>query len=346
MPATEPSPGIRVPLRKGEAFRKALVSGGALDPSRKVCSDRNYVYLPVKELDRESLQLIAGLGEYEPISHQFAMDRRRVTVEDLLGRRTTYEVVGDIAIVEDPEEKRAAEAIMAVHHSVRTAIAPESEVEGEFRTRRFRHVAGEERTTTTHREHGLQYRIDLQGAYFTPRLGTERLRVAEQIEPGQTVLDMFAGVGPFALLYARRGARVVAVDKNPVAVSYLRENARLNRLEVEIREGDAAALALEFRDSMDRVIMNLPHCASRFLEPAMLAAKDGGVIHYYTFAPDDDLYRDRKVVEEAAVRLGFRVEFLYQGVVRSYSPRQSNVVLDFQVVKSGVTSIAIKGSRN
>jgi len=337
----ELSPGIKVPLRKGEAFRKALANVGALDPRRKVCSDEDHVYIPVRELDRETMQLIERLGPFETVNRHFSLDRRRVTVEDLLERRTSYEVVGDIAIVEDPEEKRAAQAIMAVHRSIRTVITPISEVEGEYRVRRFRHVAGEERTTTTHREHGLRYSIDLQGAYFTPRLGTERLRVAKQIEPGQSVLDMFAGVGPFALLFARRGARVVAVDKNPVAVSYLQENARHNKVEVEILEGDAALLSPSYRDRMDHIIMNLPHCASRFLEPAMIAARDGGVVHYYTFAPDDELYQDRAVIEEAAARLGFRVEFLYQGVVRSYSPRQSNVVFDFRVVKSRFSSIAI-----
>ena len=73
---------------------------------------------------------------------------------------------------------------MSTSKSIKTVIAPISDVEGEFRTRRFRHVAGEVRTTTTHKEHGLRYQVDLQRAYFTPRLGTERLRIARLVGPG------------------------------------------------------------------------------------------------------------------------------------------------------------------
>jgi tRNA (guanine37-N1)-methyltransferase len=210
-------------------------------------------------------------------------------------------------------------------------VAPISDVEGEFRTRRFKVVAGEVRTTTTHKEHDLRYRVDLGGAYFTPRLGTERLRIAGLVNPSEAVFDMFAGVGPFALLLAKRGSRVVAIDKNPVAVRYLRENALLNKVEnIEILEGDAADLALSYKDWADHVIMNLPHSASQFIIPAMTAAKSGGCIHYYAISPEDDLYRDLALIEKAATQMGASVEVLYRGVVRSYSPRKYNVVIDFR----------------
>jgi tRNA (guanine37-N1)-methyltransferase len=223
---------------------------------------------------------------------------------------------------------------MSTCKSIKTVVAPISDVEGEFRTRRFKVVAGEVRTTTTHKEHGLSYRVDLKGAYFTPRLGTERLRIAGLIDPSEVVLDMFAGVGPFALLLAKRGSRVVAIDKNPVAVKYLRENALLNKVEnIEILEGDAAELALSYKDWADHVIMNLPHSASQFLIPAITAAKSGGVIHYYAISPEEDLYRDVALIEKAATQMGASVEVLYRGVVRSYSPRKYNVVIDFRVRK-------------
>jgi len=212
-------------------------------------------------------------------------------------------------------------------------ITPVSDVEGEFRTRRFRHVAGEERTITVHREHGLRYRVDLEGAYFTPRLGTERLRISRQVSPGDYVLDMFAGVGPYALLLAHRGARVVAIDKNPVAVKYLRENAILNRTDVEILEGDASDLARNYENMVDHVIMNLPHTAHQFLIPAIQAAKNGGMVHYYAISQDDDLYKDLDLIEAAASQLGVKIDMLYKGVVRSYAPHRYNVVMDIRVSK-------------
>ncbi len=243
-------------------------------------------------------------------------------------------MVGDIAMVEDSEADKVAFALMSTSKSIKTVIAPISDVEGEFRTRRFRHVAGEPGTVTTHKEHGLRYRVDLEGAYFTPRLGTERLRIAGLVHPTDMVLDMFAGVGPFALLLARRCSSVIAMDKNPVAVKFLRENARLNKIEnIEILEGDASDLALPYENTADHVIMNLPHSASLFLLPAIRAAKSGGTVHYYCIAPEDDLYKDEALIKDAALQMRASVEVLYRGIVRSYAPHRHNVVLDFMVHK-------------
>jgi tRNA (guanine37-N1)-methyltransferase len=145
---------------------------------------------------------------------------------------------------------------------------------------------------------------------------------------------MFAGVGLFALLLAKRGAQVIAMDKNPVAVKYLRENALLNKISnIEILEGDASELALRYEGRADHVIMNLPHSASQFLIPAMRAAKPGGVVHYYCIAPEDDLFRDEALIRKTAGELGARVEVLYKEIVRSYAPHRSNVVIDSKVCK-------------
>ena len=66
----------------------------------------------------------------------------------------------------------------------------------------------------------------------------------------------------------------------------------------------------------------------------MKIAKDGGVVHYYAIAPEDDLFgRDTAFVEEAAQAAGVKAEILRRGVVRSYAPHQYNIVIDFAVHK-------------
>jgi len=327
--------GIKVQRSRGEEFRKVLVEMAAFDRSRKIISDESNVYLPVLEIDELAASRLRQIGDFERIEMDFPVEEHSLSPKDLLGFQPGFEVVGDIAIVEDIDAERVASALMSASKNIRAVIAPLSDVEGEFRTRRFRHVAGEARTVTTHKEHGLRYRVDLEGAYFTPRLGTERLRVAGLVRPGDVVLDMFAGVGPFALLMAKKGARVIAMDKNSVAVQYLKENARLNKVEsIEILEGDAGGLALGCESQADHVIMNLPHSASQFLIPAMRAAKPGGIVHYYAIAPEKDLYRDLALIEKAADQMSASVEVIYEGVVRSYAPHRYNVVIDFRVRKS------------
>ncbi|MGD9911531.1 class I SAM-dependent methyltransferase [Methanothrix sp.] len=328
---SELTPGLKVPRSMGERIRRALIEMGALDKGKRIRSDDSHVYIPV--LDSISPDALKGLADVEIVHMEFDEDRRRITVEEILGRRPSFETIGDIAVVEDEEPERSAEAIMAVHRGIRTVLTPFSDVEGEFRLRRYRHVAGEMKTLTIHREHGIRYKVDLERAYFSPRLSTERLRVAEQVRPGDLVVDMFAGVGPFSLLMAKRGARVIAIDKNPCAVKLLKENARMNRLDVEIREGDASSLTEDLADKADHVVMNLPHSASLFLTEAIRTAKNGGVVHYYTFAPEDDLYRDVRIIEEKARELGCKAAVTYRSVVRSYAPRKYNVVIDFMVKK-------------
>jgi tRNA (guanine37-N1)-methyltransferase len=328
--------GLKVSRKNGEKIRKALVETGAFDSSRKICSDESHVYLPILEMDEKSAASVRSIAEFELVEINFPPEEKIPSLEDLLGFRPSFEVVGDIAMVEDNDAERVAAALMSTSKSIKTVIAPISDVEGEFRTRRFRHVAGEDGTVTLHREHGLRYRVDLEGAYFTPRLGTERLRIASLVSPGDVVLDMFAGVGPFALLLAKKGADVIAMDKNPVAVKYLRENALLNKINnIEILEGDAAELALHYENRADHVIMNLPHSASSFLIPAMRAARSEGVVHYYCIASDDDLYKDEALIRKAAEEMDAGGEVLYKEIVRSYAPHRSNVVIDFQVHKSG-----------
>ena len=326
------SPGIKVKRDIGEQFRKALAGQGALDRRRKIASDEAYVYLPVRPELVEEKQL-RNISDYEQVVREFVHEPVILTPEGILGYQPSFEVIGDIAVVEQDDVETVASALMSSCKNLRSVITPISDVEGEFRTRRFRHVTGEERTNTIHKEHCIRYRVDLEGAYFTPRLGTERLRVARQVRPGDFVLDMFAGVGPFALLLARRGVRVVAIDKNPVAVKCLRENALLNKIDVEILEGDASDLALNYEDVADHVIMNLPHTAHQFLGPAIRAAKNGGVVHYYAISEEKDRYCDLGLIEAATAHQGAKAEVLYKGTVRSYAPHRYNVVIDFCVSK-------------
>src|SRR2546430_11097004 len=56
------------------------------------------------------------------------------------------------------------------------------------------------------------------------------------VEKGERVVDMFAGVGPFSILIAKRlgDVRVEAIDANPQAVELLQENVRANKVESKV----------------------------------------------------------------------------------------------------------------
>ena len=235
-----------------------------LDNSVKISADEMFLYLPLtREPAPDALRNFPE--ETELNECDFEIQEKKPVPEDLLGFSPVYEVIGDIALLEDPDldtqkASRIADALLRAHPNVKTVLKPLTPVIGEFRVREFEVIAGEPRTETIHREYGCRYQVDLSRAYFTPRLSTERSRVLSWVKKGDIVVDMFSGVGPYSILIAKnkKPSKVLAIDKNPEAVRYLRENIILNSVKnIEAIEGDAREEAKRFAGTADHVIMNL-----------------------------------------------------------------------------------------
>ena len=135
------------------------------------------------------------------------------------------------------------------------------------------------------REHGLRYRLDLQRVMWAPgnvgwRAGPRGPAAVAALyaHPGpRAVLDCFAGVGYFALQFARHwpAAQVLAIEKNPVAAEYLRQNVVLNGLaNVEVIESDCRDVTRE----ADIVHLGYISDSARFLPYADSQLRDGGAI--------------------------------------------------------------------
>jgi len=89
---------------------------------------------------------------------------------------------------------------------------------------------------------GLSLRVRGDGffqinSWTTPLLLQTALRLA-QVQPGERVLDLYCGVGLFALAMARAGAQVLGIEQNRAAVQMARENANRNNLQAEFVDGD------------------------------------------------------------------------------------------------------------
>ncbi|HLF07674.1 MAG TPA: class I SAM-dependent methyltransferase family protein [Thermoplasmata archaeon] len=207
----------------------------------------------------------------------------------------SFDVVGDVAILKLESEVEAyaqdiANALTRWNPAIRR-VALDSGVSGDLRVRELRLLIGGD-LITSHQENGLRFRLDLASVYFSPRLSGERLRLAAQVRPGERVLDMFAGVGPFAVLIAKRrpDCEVVAVDANPAACWFLRENARSNGVSVDLREGRIEDVAPTL-GRFDRIIMNLPRSAEDYFPLALSLLRPGAPedtrhVHLYTVADE------------------------------------------------------------
>lgn len=213
----------------------------------------------------------------------------RAGIEEPERASSGVDVVGDIAIVRlsgfsPKEKKKIGEALLAEMKNVGVVLEQEGGIEGEYRLRKLKHVAGERRTLTVHRENGCAFRVDVARTYFSPRLSTERLRVAEEVGPRERVLNMFAGVGPYSVLIAKRaGARVTSCEVNGYAAELHLENNRMNKVEdlVTVVNADAADLPKLVRSKFDRILMPHPSEADRFIPTALKLARKGGRLVYY-----------------------------------------------------------------
>jgi tRNA (guanine37-N1)-methyltransferase len=181
--------------------------------------------------------------------------------------------------------------------------------------------------------------VDLAKAYFSPRLSSEHNRVATLVREDETVIDLFAGVGPFAIKIAKahRNVKVYAIDVNPDAVEHLKRNIRLNRVEERVHAllGDARHIVSErHAGSADRVIMNLPEKAIDFVDVACAAIKpSGGTMHFYGFiSASEPLENMKHNFIEAVGKCGRRVgEDAFSRLVRATAPYEWQAVLDARI---------------
>jgi tRNA (guanine37-N1)-methyltransferase len=349
---------IMVPKAYGErtiAFASKLA---IIDSALEIQSDANYVYVPLtRQSSAEDMSGLQGqVPDYTFKLHVFPEKQRqsKTVMEILEGQLPPHllaslpkalDMVGDVAIVEVPPELEThrsllGAAILKAHRNARTVLAKAGAVGGEYRLRDFEVIAGEQRTHTVHKEFGCTYHVDVAKAYFSPRLSHEHQRVASLVQGCETVVDLFAGVGPFSVLIAKshKDVKVYAVDLNPEAVALLKENVRLNRVENRVFPilGDARRVVEEKLKSVaDRVIMNLPEKAIEFVDAACKAVKpEGGTVHFYGFVQKPDSLDALKVrFAEAVAKSGRRVEdFLLAKTVRETAPYECQIVLDAKII--------------
>lgn len=295
--------GVRVPARQGEVVRQALIREGALDASLRVLREGGDLILPVLT-DRK------GAARYCFEAHPGREELPR------------HELVGGIAIMQD-DDPAGAGKILTSRPSLHTVVYAKGEVSGEYRTRELFVLAGEPTTRTEVTEHGHRFIVDLAGAYFSARLSTERQRIRDQVGEGEIILDMFAGVGPFAITLADRAAFIVAVDLNPCAVARMQENITKNRVRNVLPVlADARRLAGLLPWKFDRIVMNLPLAGTEFLPEAFQLCRPGGTIHFYSLVSATGEHTAR-IQELGGIVLAERE-------VRSYSPGQWHAVYDIQ----------------
>jgi len=259
---------------------------------------------------------------------------------------SSYDVIGSrekaVAIIEIPEnlqkkEKEIANQILLRHKNVKSVLKKLSERKGTFRIKEYKLLAGDTNTEIIHKENYCSFKLDPKLVYFSPREGTERLRIASHVKPKETIMLMFAGIGVYAIIIAKKQPKVdkiICVEINSAAFGYMKENIRLNRVGAKIIPilGDVKEKCKDWFGKCDRVIMPLPQNAWNFFDIAYKCLKYNGVIHMYVIEKEKNVKEKIElIIEKFSKKIKKNISYKINRVL-PYAPRTYKYCVDIKIL--------------
>jgi len=257
---------------------------------------------------------------------------------------SAFDQIGDIIIVRIPDslipkKKIIGKALLEQVKTANSVFYQSSPVEGDFRTRNLELIIGDKKTETEYKENGCRFIVDVEKAFFSPRLSTERERISNLVNDDDVIVNMFGGVGMFSLLAAKKkSCTVYNIDINPIASKLCEENIKINKLKGKVisLNGDSTAIIEDrLQEKADRVLMLLPERSDEFLDVAISSLKKNGVVHYYSHIHAEKKQDAAKLSEEHFLSVNkIQARITSSRVVRPVGPRFYQTVVDAEIQKN------------
>ncbi len=234
-----------------------------------------------------------------------------------------YQIIGDIVLFKNTT-KEQAKNFFKKNPRFKT-VCLQGEIKGQYRLPKIKVLAGDKNTETIHKESGCLFKLDVSKIMWSKGNFNERRRISKIAKKNEIIIDMFSGIGYWSIPLAKysRPKIIFAIELNPIAFKYLEENIRLNRLaNITAIQGDCAK-EIKKLPKADRIIMGLLPSAKKYIKPAILRLKKGGIIYYHGIAMDGkELLNDFGRAKVKLLRLT---------KVKEYSPKKYHWVLDIKI---------------
>lgn len=252
--------------------------------------------------------------------------------------RTSFDTIGDIAIIEihkelEKKEKIIAEELLKLNKHLKVIAKKIGGHKGKYRLQKLKILAGEKRKETTHKEYGLTFQLNTEKCYFSPRLSTERLRIAKLIKPNERVLVMFSGVGAFPLMIERfsQAKEIIGIEWNLIAHKYAEKNLIINKsIRTKFIKGDVKKIVPKL-GKFDRIVMPAPHNAGTFIDVTLPAIKKKGWLHIYDIAKEEEIIQHRQTLVQQIHKNHHQCRIVRTILCGQLAPRTHRLCLDTQI---------------
>ena len=265
----------------------------------------------------------------------------KLSAKELSVLPSSFDVVGNILIFADfPKElkkkrKIIGETILSNYKNIKTVLKKSKKYSGKYRLPKLSYIAGKKKKETMHKENNISLKLNVEKVYFSPRLATERLRIAKLVKKNESVLVMFSGSGAYPLVIAKNSNPniIYGIEVNPIAHKYAEQNIFLNKIKnIKLIKGDVKKIIPKLNEKFDRIVMPLPKGAENYLDSAFKASKKKAIIHLYLFSEEDKISSIAESLKNASKKLKKKIKIINIAKCGQFSPRVNRICIDFQVL--------------
>ncbi|HLP79890.1 MAG TPA: hypothetical protein VK158_04605 [Acidobacteriota bacterium] len=309
----------KVELKNAQDVLAYIRKHDLLDSQFRSSKTETHILVPVKKRFRKSGVLFEEKAADALTGAKKKPKTLKAALQDTLSDKqlqqlkSAYDLVGSIAILEIDYELREfelaiAQALLQTNPAIKTVLRKDSGHEGVYRNQKMKFLAGIDTRKTEHIENGVTFVVDVENVYFSPRLANERMRIANEVHSGESILVMFSGAAPQPIVLAKKtdAREIVGIEINPAGHECGLDGLKKNNIKnVKLICADVhqtIPMFVKEKKTFDRIVMNLPKTADQFLDDALYVSHVGTIIHYYDFLHEEEFSKAEEKVKLACKR--------------------------------------------